>query len=72
MYFVLIFCGCNGSDDISVNVTSLEKILDLASDILDIPSQDISLFLFVDRTLIDDKEYLKTLPAWTQLLICKP
>ena len=72
MYFVLIFCGHNGSDDIAVNVTSLEKLLDLASDILDIPSQDISLFLFVDRTLIDDKEYLKTLPAWTQLLICKP
>ena len=69
---MLIFCGHNGSDYIAVNVTSLEKLLDLASDILDIPSQDISLFLFVDRTLIDDKEYLKTLPAWTQLLICKP
>ena len=72
MYFVLIFCVRNGSDDISVDVTSLEKLLDLASDILDIPSQDISLFLFVDETLIDDNEYLKTLPAWTQLLICKP
>ena len=60
---MLIFCGHNGFDNIAVNVTSLEKLLDLASDILDIPSQDVSLFLFVDGTLIDDNEYLKTLPV---------
>ena len=71
MYFLLIFCGHNGFDDIAVNVTSLEKLLDLASD-LDIPSQDVSLFLFVDGTVIDDNEYLKALPVWIQLLICKP
>ena len=72
MYFWLLFCAENGFDDIAVNVTSLEKLLDLASDILDIPSQDISLFLFVDRKLIDNNEYLETLPAWAQLFICKP
>ena len=72
MYFWLFFCGENGFDDIAVNVTSLEKLLDLASDILDILSQDIFLFLFVDETLIDNNEYLETLPAWTQLFICKP
>ena len=72
MYFLLIFCGSNGFDDIAVNVTSLEKLLVLASDILDISSQDVSLFLFVDGTLIDGNEYLKTLPVWSQLLICKP
>ena len=60
---MLIFCGHNGFDNIAVNVTSLEKLLDLASDILDIPSQDVLLFLFVDGTLIDDNEYLKTLPV---------
>ena len=60
---MLIFCGHNGFDNIAVNVTSLEKLLDLASDILDIPSQGVSLFLFVDGTLIDDNEYLKTLPV---------
>ena len=69
---MVIFCGENGFDDIAVNVTNLEKLLDLASDILDIPSQDIFLFLFVDGTLIDTNEYLETLPAWTQLFICKP
>ena len=72
MYFLLIFCGHNGFDNIAVNVTCLEKLLDLASDILDIPSQDVLLFLFTDGTLIDDNEYLKTLPVWSQLLICKP
>ena len=71
MYFLLIFCRHNGFDDIAVNVTSLEKLFELASDILDIPSQDVSLFLFLDGTLIDDNEYLKTLPVWSQLLICK-
>ena len=70
--FLVIFCDENGFDDIAVNVTSLEKLYDLASDILDIPSQDIFLFLFVDGTLIDNKKYLESLPAWTQLFICKP
>ena len=57
MYFWLFFCAENGFDDIAVNVTSLEELLDLASDILDIQSQNISLFLFVYRTLIDNNEY---------------
>ena len=72
MYFWLFFCGENGFDGIAVNVTNLGKLLDLASDISDIPSQDIFLFLYVDGTLIDSNEYLETLPAWTQLFICKP
>ena len=38
MYFWLFFRGENGFDDIAVNVTNLEKLLDLASDISDIPS----------------------------------
>ena len=72
MHFWLFFCGENGCDDIAVNIRSLKKLLDLAPDILDIPSQDIFLFLFVDGTLIESNEYLETLPAWTQLFICKP
>ena len=61
MYLWLFFCGENGFDDIAVNVTNLEKLLDLASDILDIPSQDIFLFHFVDGTLIHTNESLETL-----------
>ena len=72
MYFTLIFCAENGFDDIAINVTCLEKLLDLASDILDCPNQDISLFLFVDGTLIDGNDYLETLPDWTPLIVCKP
>ena len=66
MYFLSIFCRHNGFDDIAVNETSLEKLLDLVSDILDIPSQDVTLLLFVEGTLIDDNEYF---PVWSQLLI---
>ena len=72
MYFWLFFCGENGIDNIAVKVASLEKLLDLAFDILDILSQDIFLFLFVDKKLIDNNEYLETSPAWTHLFICKP
>ena len=72
MHFWLFFCAENCFDDIAVILTSLEKLLDLASDILDILSQDIFLFLFIDDTLIDNNEYLESLPAWTQLFICKP
>lgn len=49
-------------------MSSIEKLFDLASDILD--SRDLCLFLFVDVTQIDDNEYLKTLRSWTQLLVC--
>lgn len=69
---VIFFCCENGFDDIAINVTSFEKLLELASDILDISPQDISVFLFEDGTLIDNNDYLETLPAWTPLFICKP
>ena len=36
------------------------------------PKQEISLFAFVDGTLIDENEYLETLPDWTPLITCKP
>ena len=71
MYFLLVFCAQNGFDDIAVNVTCLENLLDLAFDIWNIPPQDVSLFLFVDGTLIDENNFLQTLPDWTKLLICK-
>ena len=72
MYFVLHFSAQNGFDHVRVNVTDLENLFLLASDILDCPTQDVSIFLFVDGTLIDENEYLKTLDSWTELFICKP
>ena len=72
MHFTLIFCAENGFNDIAINVTWLEKLLALASDILDCPNQDIFLFLFIDGVLIDGNDYLETLPDWTPLIVCKP
>ena len=67
MYFMLIFCAENGFDDIAINVNCLEKLLDLASDILDCPNREISLFWFVGGMSIEENEYLETLP----LIVCK-
>ena len=73
MFFKLIFCGKNGFDDISINVTHLDHVLNFASSVLNnSPKQEISLFTFVDSTLIDENEYLETLPDWTPLIVCKP
>ena len=71
MYFVLNFSAKNGFDHVCVNLTDLDNLLLLASNILDCLVQDVSLFLFVDETLIDENEYLKTLDSWTELFICK-
>ena len=49
-------------------MSSIKKLFDLASDILD--SRDLCLFLFVDGTQIDKNEYLNSLRSWTQLLVC--
>ena len=72
MYFVLNYSAQNGFDHAHVNVTNLDNLLLLASDILDCLVQDVSLFLFVDGTLIDENEYLKTFDSWTELFIRKP
>ena len=56
MYFVLNFSAQNGFDHVHVNVTDLEILFPLASDILDCPAQNVSIFLFVDGTLIDENE----------------
>ena len=67
MYFLLNFCKDNHFDYVAINVSDIEKLFGLAFDILD--SRDLCLLLFVDGTQIADNEYLKTLPAWTQLLV---
>ena len=73
MFFKLIFCGENGFDSITVNITHLDHLLNFASSVLNnCPKQGISLFTFVDGTLIDENDYLETLPDWTPLIVCKP
>ena len=73
MFSKLVFCGKYGFDDISINVTHLCHVLNFTSSVLNnCPKQEISLFAFVDGTLIDENEYLETLPDWTPLIACKP
>lgn len=72
MFFVLNFSGQNGFDHVHVNVTDIDNLLCLASDILDCSAENVSLFLFVDGTQIDDNEYLKMLDNWNELFVCKP
>lgn len=68
---MLNICGENGFEHVSVDVRNIDHLFCLASDILKC-KEELSLFLFVDRTLIDDKEYLKTLTSGTELISCKP
>ena len=73
MFFKLISCGENGFDNISINVTHLDHVVNFASSVSNnCPKQEISLFTFVDGTLIDENEYLETLPDWTLLIVYKP
>lgn len=67
---MLNFCGENGFEHVSVNVRDINHLLCLASDILN--CEDLSLLLFVDGTLIDNNDYLKTLESGTELFVCKP
>ena len=53
-------------------MTCLEKLLDLGSNILDCPNEEILLFLFVDGTLLEENEHLETLPDWAPLIVCRP
>ena len=63
MFLVLNFSGQNGFDHVHVNVTDIDNLLCLASDILDCSAENVSLFLFVDGTQIDN---------WNELFVCKP
>ena len=70
MYFTLVYCGEIGFENIEINVSNIVEIFNLSSDILKYLNQDIFLFMFVDGTLIDENDYLQTLPEWTPLIVC--
>ena len=50
MYFILKYSGENGFEKRYVSVTDIDNLCLLASEVLQSPSTDISLFLFVDGT----------------------
>ena len=72
MYFILKYSGENGFEKRYVSVTDIDNLRLLASEVLRSPSTDISLFLFVDGTQIDDNDYLESLESWTKLFIYEP
>ena len=71
MFFILHFCGENGFDHCSVHASDINHLFCEASDVLKCSKQDLSLFLFVDGTLMDENDYLKTLEPGTELIVCK-
>ena len=71
MFFILNVCGENGFYHCSVLVSDINHLFCKASDILKCSKQDLSLFLFVDGTLIDENDYLKTLEPGTELIVSK-
>ena len=71
MYFTLVYCGDIGFENIEINLSNIDEIFNLSSDILKYLNQDIFLFMSVDGTLIDENDYLQTLPEWTPLIACR-
>ena len=72
MFFILKFCGQFGFSSSFVNVTDFSNLKNLAAQILECKNSDVSVFLFVDGTQIDDNDCLISLENWTELFICKP
>ena len=54
-----------------VEVQNFDELLTIASEKLCCTREKNFIFLFTDGTLIDENNYLETLPIWTKLLICK-
>ena len=55
----------------NVEVQNFDELLTIASEKLCCRREKSFIFLFTDGTLIDENNYLETLPIWTKLLICK-
>ena len=53
-----------------VEVSNYQKLIERSSNILSCRFDEVSVFSFSDETLIDDNDYLETLPIWIKLLIC--
>ena len=55
----------------NVEVQNFDELLTIASEKLCCRRENFFYFLFTDGILIDENNYLETLPIWTKLLICK-
>ena len=69
MYFWLNYCDENHIERILVAVKDIDRLFNLASEI--IKADNLHLFLLSDDTRIDDNEYLESLEKGTELIACK-
>ena len=69
MFFSLKFI--KDDEHLNVEVQNFDELLTIASEKLCCRREKSFIFLFTDGTLIDENNYLETLPIWTKLLICK-
>ena len=67
----MVYCGEIGFENIEINVSNIDEIFNLSSDILKCLNKEIFLLMFVDGTLIDENDYLQALPEWTPLIVCR-
>ena len=68
MYFWLNYCNENHIERIPVAVIKIDRLFNLASEIIE--ADRLHLFLLSDSTRIDDNEYLESLENGTELIIC--
>ena len=71
MFFVLNFCDENDFEHVSVHVRDIDHLFSLECDILKTSKKDLFCFLFVDGTLIDENDCLRTLEPRTELFFYK-
>ena len=72
MFFYLKFIKNDEHfETFNVEVQNFDELLTIASEKLCCRCEKSFIFLFTDGTLIDENNYLETLPIWTKLLICK-
>ena len=64
MFFYLKFIKDDPFETVNVEVSNFDELLKVSSEILSCT------FDKLDGTLIDENNYLKTSPVWTNLLIC--
>ena len=68
--FFLKFIKDDHFETVVVEVANYDELLKVSSEILSCTFDKILAFLFTDGTLIDENNYLQSLPIRTKLLIC--
>ena len=68
MYFWLNFCDGNHIERISITVENIDHLFHLACQVMD--ATGLYVFLLSDDTRIDEDEYLSSLKAGTELIVC--